>query len=50
MAFDSVPYNLVGHEDIDGADTVVVSKCDGGAMVAHQRDLVDELILSALEV
>lgn len=50
VAFDSVPYNLVGREDIEGADTVVVSKCDGGAMVAHQRDLVDELILSALEV
>ena len=23
---------------------------DGGSLVAHQRDLVDELILSALEV
>ena len=50
VAFRSTPYNLVGHSDIEGADTVVVAKCDGGALVAHQRDLVDELILSALEV
>ena len=50
VAFRSTPYNLVGHSDIEGADTVVVAKCDGGALVAHQRDLVDKLILSALEV
>lgn len=50
VAFNSEPYNLFGHEEIDGADTVIVSVCDGGALVAHQRDLVDELILSALEV
>lgn len=50
IAFNSEPYNLVGHDDIEGVDTVVVAKCDGGALVAHQRDLVDELILSALEV
>ena len=50
VAFRSTPYNLVGHSDIEGADTVVVAKCDGGALGAHQRDLVDELILSALEV
>ena len=44
VAFNSEPYNLVGHDEIEGAGTVVV------ALVAHQRDLVDELILSALEV
>ena len=42
VAFNSEPYNLVGHDEIEGAD--------GGSLVAHQRDLVDELILSALEV
>ena len=50
VAFNSEPYNLVGHDEIEGAGTVVVAKCDGGSLVAHQRDLVDELILSALEV
>ena len=43
-------FRLVGHDEIEGAGTVVVAKCDGGSLVAHQRDLVDELILSALEV
>ena len=50
VAFNSEPYNLFGYEEIEGVDTVIISKCDGGALVAHQRDLVDELILSALEV
>lgn len=25
IAFNSEPYNLLGHEDIEGADTVIVS-------------------------
>ena len=50
IAYQSTPYNLFGHTDIEGADTVLVRKCDGGAVVTHQRNLVDELILSALEV
>ena len=33
VAFNSVAYNLVGHSDIEGADTVVVSAIDGGAEV-----------------
>ena len=50
VAFKSVAYNLVGHEDIEGADTVVVSEIDGGAVMAKQGGLVDDLILSALGV
>lgn len=50
VAFESEPYNLLGHEEIENADTVIVSECDGGAFAAHQRDLVDELIISALGV
>lgn len=50
VAFNSEPYNLIGHNEIEGANTVIVTKCDGGSLVAHQRDLVDKLILSALEV
>ena len=49
VAYRSTPYNLFGHEDIEGADTVLVTKVDGGALVGHQGVLVDELILAALE-
>lgn len=50
VAFKSEPYNLLGHDDIEDADTVIVSKIDGGIMAYEQRSLVDELILAALEV
>lgn len=50
VAVDSVPYNLVGHDEIEGAETVVVSEVDGGAVLAKQGSLVDDLILSALGV
>ena len=45
VAVNSVPYNLV-----EGAETVVVSEIDGGAVLAKQGSLVDDLILSALGV
>ena len=48
MAYDGVAYNLIGHDDIEDADTVVVSKFDGGGVVAEQQHLVDELILTVL--
>lgn len=50
VAYDGVPYNLIGSDEIEDADTVVVSKVDGGAELHIQRELMDELILSALEV
>lgn len=50
IAFNSEPYNLPGHEDIEGADTVIVSNVNGGNMVYEQRNLIDELIIAALEV
>ena len=34
VALNGVPYNLAGHEEIEGVDTVVVSEFDGGALVA----------------
>lgn len=49
VALNSVPYNLVGHNEIDGVDTVVVSEFDGGALVAQQQRIIDELLISALE-
>ena len=30
VAYDSVPYNLLGHEDIPGAETVLVREMDAG--------------------
>lgn len=33
VAFDSVAYNLVGHEEIVGTETVVVSKIDSGKII-----------------
>lgn len=30
VAFESVPYNLNGHTEIEGADAVIVSAIDGG--------------------
>ena len=50
VAVNSVPYNLVGHDEIKGAETVVVSEIDGGAVLEKQGSLVDDLILSALGV
>lgn len=33
VAYNCVTYNLVGFEEIDGADTVVVSKIDAGEVM-----------------
>lgn len=44
IAFDSTPYNLVGHDDIDGADTVVVSLCDGGEKVNSIESTIKVLL------
>ncbi len=49
VALNSVAYNLAGHEEIEGADTVVVSEFDGGALVAEQQRIIDSLLISALE-
>lgn len=49
VALNSVAYNLAGHNEINGADTVVVSEFDGGALVAEQQKIIDSLLISALE-
>ena len=33
IALDSVAYNLAGHDEIEGAETVVVSKVDSGKII-----------------
>ena len=49
IAFDSIPYNLVGHDEIEGAETVVVSEIDGGTAVSHQQSAINEMIQTILE-
>ena len=44
IAFDSIPYNLVGHDEIEGAETVVVSEIDGGTAVSHQQSAINEKV------
>lgn len=41
IAFNSEPYNLVGHDDIEGVDTVVVSKIDGGQLVKEMASYAE---------
>lgn len=50
VAVNGTAYNLLGHNEIPDVETVVVVAVDGGAMLHEQRSLVDELIISALEV
>lgn len=49
VALNGTPYNLVGHDEIQDADTVIVSEFDGGALVAEQQRVINELLISALE-
>lgn len=44
VALNGVAYNLVGHNAIDGADTVVVSSIDGGEIL---RDMASYTELAA---
>lgn len=49
VAVNSIPYNLVGHNEIEGAETVVVSKIDGGYEIKSHQNAIDGLIQSVLE-
>lgn len=44
VAFNSVPYNLVGHNMIAEADTVIVSAIDGGAEVYGISNTINILL------
>lgn len=44
VAFNSEPYNLVGHDEIEGVDTVVVSRIDGGAEVNNLTNTINILL------
>lgn len=41
VAFDSVAYNLEGHDEIDDAETVVVSKVDGGKIIQESASYAE---------
>ena len=49
VAFNSVAYNLVGHNEIEEADTVVVSKIDGGYEIKSHQTAIEGLIQTVLE-
>lgn len=49
VAFQGEPYNLAGHEEIDGADTVVVTEYNGGETIAEQQRIINDLLISILE-
>lgn len=49
VAFRSVAYNLIGHNEIEGAETVVVSKIDGGDEMFTHQAAINEMIHALLE-
>lgn len=49
VAFNSVAYNLAGHNEIEEADTVVVSKIDGGYEIKSHQTAIEGLIQTVLE-
>ena len=49
VAFNSVAYNLVGHNEIEEADTVVVSKIDGGYEIKSHQTAIEGLTQTVLE-
>ena len=44
VAFNSTPYNLFGHDEIEEADTVIVSQIDGGAAVGSLLETINVLL------
>lgn len=49
VAFSSTPYNLFGHDEIEGADTVIVSQIDGGHEIKSHQTAIEGLIQTILE-
>lgn len=49
VAVNSVAYDLMGHDEINGADTVVVTEFNGGATIAEQQRIINGLLISMLE-
>lgn len=49
VAVNSVAYDLVGHDEVNGADTVIVTEFDGGATIAEQQRIINGLLITMLE-
>ena len=49
VAFQNIPYNLLGHEEIVDAKTVVVSEVDGGSHILSHQSSIEGLLKSVLE-
>lgn len=50
LSIQSVPYHILGRDELPGAvATVVISKIDGGILVAEQKQVIDGLIVNILE-
>lgn len=49
VAFNGVPYNLFGSNEIEDADTVLVSQFNGGEYISEQQKAIDDMILTILE-
>jgi len=51
VAFNSIPYNLIGHNEIADADTVVVSQVDSGAyMTPMSKTIEAEQMITELDI
>lgn len=50
VAFCSIPYNLIGYDEIEGAETVVVAAVDGGAEIVdlNAKNIEAEQMLTDL--
>lgn len=44
VAYKGTPYNLIGHSEIENADTVVVSVIDGGDEVGSMSNTINILL------
>lgn len=49
IAFKGEPYNLFGHNEIEGAATVIVSRADSGDIIVEQRDVSSIVFVSLAE-
>lgn len=50
VALNSVAYNLFGHEEIEGVDTVIVSETDGMAFITEQQKALSQAMSNADEI
>lgn len=52
VAFNSIAYNLVGHNEIENADTVVIATIDGGSQITElfAAHIETEQMLTELDI